>query len=253
MPGILFFFAKGGRPTSREVKDRIAGTSRLIVSHDPLGGQAQTVSLGGTQGNDANAWLELLQDGLTFDLLGLAGGPALLPDAIDHRLGCAESLDGGEFEAIGLFPGPHLSEGASSLPVLRTMLSAARTLIEALDGCVAVYWSPARSAIATGFFVRMVEEWLEGGPFPAMGLVGYRFDPSGALETDGLDFLIGRELRVDPSLCADRIAVTRMAARIVHVLVGSQLPVDSMPFAFEGRELRLVPGDRRAILTVEPA
>ncbi|TMM49786.1 hypothetical protein [Qipengyuania marisflavi] len=238
--------------------------SRAAISHDPAqraggassqlhGGNRARISVtadgrrpsrGNAERYDArrDAWLELLVDGLTFDLLGLAPGPALDTPAISHLFSVPTDLDLGAMDAIGLFPGPHLCGGANSLPVVRTMLALASDMAEALGAVRAVVWSPASSAIAPAFFRKIVASWLRGGPFPAMGVVSYAVDGEGGLQSEGLAFFNGQELALSPALSDDRIAATRLAARLVHELVASGAITEDTVFATEdGGQIMLSP------------
>lgn len=253
-PAVFLQFDKGDRPTRIDVLRELSDSPRLFVTHDPCAvgdigaGRDQPARL------DENfAWLELLSDGLSFDLLGLDGGPPLTAGPIAHRFGCAEALDDGSLEAIGLFPGPHLSEAANSVPIIRTMLGIALELIEKLPGCRSVQWSPARSAISADLFREIAGEWLRGGAFPALGLVGYRAGPNGHLESEGFSFLSGFEIAVAPELSVDRVAGTKLAVRVIHSLVGTLPPENDWPFEFDGRKLKLRPDRARRLIFVEPA
>lgn len=250
LPGLLLFFEKGTRPSCPDVGHALRSSRRIFVSHDSSRSKrgAGEGALNHSATEIEDCWLELVADGLTFDLLGLAGGPALAAPEVAHRFGTTIELEGGDYEAFGLFPGPHLAEGANSLPIVRTMVGIANELAAAMPGVGAFYWSPARSLMEPAFYTRVVEEWLAGGPFPALGLIGYAIDDDGALRSDGLTFLADREIAVLPPLSQDRIFATRLAVRVANLLVGSLPPEETLAFRFEGRELRLRPSpDCRSI------
>ncbi|QPC99870.1 hypothetical protein [Qipengyuania soli] len=250
MPGVFLFFGKGQRPSRRAVVEQLANSDTAFVSHDPV--QADQI-LKDEREAELSSWLELVCHGLTFDVLGLGDGPALTTGPVAHRFGCSADIDGGDFEAIGLFPGPHLAEGTNSLPVVRTMLQLALLLAETSGEFRGAYWSPARSLIGPDLFRRIVGEWLAGGPFPSLGLVGYVFGEDGSMRSDGLAFLADREIALEPALSADRIAAARLAVRVVHLLVGSLPPDHVMPFTFEGREMHLRPDSEGKLIFVELA
>ena len=149
---------------------------------------------------------------------------------------------------IALLPGPHIAHGARALPILRTLLGLGADLVQALPGIETVCWSPARSAVAPQFFIRTIRAWLDGGPFPALGLLGLWFDPSGALRSEGLRFLVGAELFVDPELTTDRAGAMRLAMRVVHELVGARLPDASQEFVTEEGEYLVLDPDPAARL-----
>ena len=253
-PALVLTFAPGSRPDRASVAAAIEGLARLAISHDPATTDRPLHAADPLRtAADGADWLELVVDGLTFDLVGLApGAPVAAPD-VAYRYNCEiDSEIGGE--AIALLPGPHIVDGTRTLPVLRTLLGLAADLVQALPGVETVGWSPARSAIAPQFFTRTIRAWLEGGPFPALGVLGLWFDPSGALRSEGLAFLIGAELRVDSELTTDRAKAMRLAVRVVHELVGAQLPDAPQDFVTEeGEYLVLDPDPAARVIEILPA
>lgn len=164
-------------------------------------------------------WIELLWCGLTFDLEGI--GPAPGPDwpTIDHAFDFAGKSASPQFEAMRLVPGPHLAGGERTLPVVRSLIGLARDMTECFDAIEAVVWPPSRSVIGRRFFESTTTAWLDGGAFPALGLTAFRECFDGALQSVGLDYFIGQELRIEPSLSSDRVAATRLGIRLVNQLV----------------------------------
>ena len=249
--GLVFLFERGNRPDRADVLAKLKDLPRVSVSHDPAsGGVDQSPS---REGETSEDWLELLLDGLTFDLIGLPPGPALPTPSIDYHFNCeAAGLD--RTEALGLFPGPHIASGLHSLPVLRTLLRLGAALTDGTRGLRAVCWTPAATAIAPQFFVRTARTWLEGGAFPALGMMGLFVAADGTMRSHGLAFLIGQELALDPVLAADRTAATRLATRVVHELVGYELPSEPLRFVIDGSgELELVPDLAAGFVRVRPA
>ncbi|UYH55684.1 hypothetical protein N6L26_03755 [Qipengyuania sp. SS22] len=253
-PGLLLMFDRGQRPDRAAVAAALATIPRAVVSHDPA--QTDTAHHVADPQQRATAgehWLELLADGLTFDLLGLSPGPALAAPEVAYRYNCEIDclLDS---EAIALFPGPHIAQGAHTLPIIRTLLGLGAALTDALEGVQTVCWPVARTAIAPRFFARTVDAWRAGGPFPALGMLGFDFDELGGLHSEGLRFFIGCELAIDPAVCRDRLAATRLAVRIVQELVGYQLPDGPQEFPAEGGEIfTLEPDLPVGLVRVRPA
>lgn len=122
-------------------------------------------------------------------------------------------------EALALRPGQHLAGGANSLPVVRGMVALACDLIHHFDDLVAVVWEPASSAIGRRYFESVASAWLDGGAFPALGLTSFKEMSDGALQTVGLEFWTGQELRIEPPLSFDKVDATRLGVRIVNQLV----------------------------------
>lgn len=183
------------------------------------GGFAVTHEADGPDGS----WLELLVNGLAFDLTGLAGGPgaAVVPPRHGFEI---DQIEVDELEAIALVAGPHLTDGAAMMPVVRSQLLVALELV-ALPGLIAVAWSPAQSWMAPDCFSRITKAWLGGGAFPALGLTALHVELDGGLQSQGLAFFTGQELRIEPELAEDRVSATELAVRLINELV-TQDPVD---------------------------
>jgi len=173
---------------------------RFVVSHRPEPGEG---------------WLELLASGLTFDCRGLTPGPCAplpLPGAL---LGLEGLPDG---EAISLAPGPHIAFGRGLLPVVRVLAGIGSRLAE-LPGIQAVYWQPAGSWMDAGYFRRIVNDWLAGGAFPALGLTSLRRESNGAMVSLGLGLLIGQELRFEPERALPAAKIAQISVRLIHELI----------------------------------
>ncbi len=258
-PGLLLLFSKGKRPGREALLAALAALPHMMVSHDP-GQRAAGRANGRRSSNpapddsgDTDAWLELMIDGMTFDLLGLAPGPGLAVPEIVHRFNCAADIGADTVDAVGLLPGPHIAEGAHTLPVVRALMGLGASLAEELPRVKALLWTPARAAIARPFFSRVVGSWLAGGPFPALGLVAFDARDDGTMRTEGLDFFIGQELELTPVLAVDRVAATRLAARLVHELVALGWLSHPLEIVTEGGvPLLLDPGDGGEIIGVSP-
>ena len=153
-------------------------------------------------------------------MTGLAPAAAEVFPAIRHRYGLPEGGEG-ECEAIGLYPGAHLGEGANLLPVVRVLTGLAAALLT-LPQARAVVWHPAGTAIAADQFAQAIDAWLAGGAFPALGLTALVRESDGALCSEGLAFFTGQELRVEPT-CGETLGdLGKIAVRLVHRLVDSE-------------------------------
>jgi hypothetical protein len=220
----------------------------VAISHDPHS-DAATHPEAPWPGQQL--WLELLRDGLTFDLSGLMPGPAAPFPAIVHRFDLPQLPTASDYEALTLRAGPHLAAAGNSMPVIRTMLMLGCDLVRHFPDLVAVCWGPSDSAIGRRYFESVTTAWLDGGPFPALGLTAFVETPDGALESSGLAFWIGQELRVEPPLSADRVAATRLAIRLVnHLVIRGGMTEDDRIVAPDGTGLLLRPSRSRALISV---
>lgn len=223
--GVLsLIFAEGSQPDART----IAALAELPVSQvDP---KSLAFSIAHLPGDDAE-WLELLAGGLTFDCLGLAPGPGMNRPERGVLLGLQEEPE--RCASIELVAGPHLKQAAAMLPVLRSQIGLALRLAE-LPGLEAICWQPARSWMEPGYFRKIATAWLDGGAFPALGLVTFDAIEGGALCSTGLRFLIGQELRIESGGTSNHAALVRIAVRLIHELVQAG-PVTE-PIDFTGPE-----------------
>ncbi|MEM9502235.1 MAG: hypothetical protein AAF941_10385, partial [Pseudomonadota bacterium] len=196
-------------------------------------------------------WIELLCDGLTFDLRGLApGGFCEFPE-IEHRFDLERSPGSYRLEALCLIPGHHLSGGETSMPVAKAMIALARDLTHHFDDLVAIVWPPAKSAIGRRFFESISTAWLEGGAFPALGLTAFRETIDSALQSVGLEYWIGQELRIEGPIAADKVAATRLGIRLINqlILVGG-LEESERIVAPDGTRLVMRPSRNRKFIRV---
>ena len=201
-------------------------------------------------GGEDEGWVELLANGLTFDLVGLAPNVAKALPECEHRFALPDGFDSAGMEAITLTPGPHLSGGGAMFPVVRCLALLAAQLSE-LDSIQAVAWHTARTFSAPDYFRRGVMNWIEGGVFPGLGLTALTTNPDGAMQTKGLSLFTSQELRLSPEMCADRTEAAKVALRLVNWLV--EHGRIEQPFTFTGpagETLELEPVDNFGIVQV---
>jgi len=228
--GLYLLFSRGKRPDRYAIRDFVAHRSGVTISFDPAADPPvePIVDLGEAreQGGETMAsarseqvWIELLHDGLTFDLVGLAPGKGPSFPPVWHRFDLESLPTDTDYEVLHLAPGHHLAGGERLLPVAMGLLALARDLIDYFDELRGVIWPPSMSAIGQQFFESVVTSWLDGGPFPALGLTAFREAPDGALQSEGLEYWINQELRIEPPISTNKIAATRLGVRLVNQLV----------------------------------
>jgi len=258
-------FSAGKRPTRAALRDFAEAQTSVSLTHDPTddrflhlvkGDSAETGggAFGEIQPDIAErVWVELLREGLTFDLVGLAQGPECDFPVIEFPIGLQKTPSAFRYEALYLAPGQHLAGGRRTMPVVKGLVGLARDLIHHFEGLEAVVWPVAQSAIGRRFFESTATEWLEGGTFPALGLTAFRANKDGSIQSVGLDFWIGQELRFEPPLSNDRVAATRLGVRLINQLVlTGGLKRDEGIVAPDGSRLTLSLSENRKYIRVWP-
>ena len=259
--GVYLLFAKGKRPKRAALREFADKSSKVSVSYDPSDeSPVQLVAADGENVGKSSeirsephdkVWIELLREGLTFDLLGLdPGEPTDFPD-VEYRFDLEREPDGFWLEPLRLIPGQHLASGAMSMPVAQGLVALARDITHHFEDLVAVVWPPSNSAIGRRFFESITTAWLEGGAFPALGLTAFRETVDGALQSVGLDFWIRQELRIEPPLSSDKVSGTRLGVRLVNqlMLVGG-LEESERIVAPDGNRLVMRPSRNRKFIRV---
>jgi hypothetical protein len=203
--GVSLLFAVGARPAAGDIEHllSLAAQPGASVSHRPP---------------DEEGWIELLASGLTFDLHGLAPSASAPVPAIGHLYGLPADIAKFEFEAIALEPGAHIAAAGAMIPVVRVLVGLAAQLALRLP-LTGVCWQPAQSWMEPKYFCRIVANWLSGGAFPALGLTGVVWRREGLLETAGLAFFVGQEVRLRQRPGETGSETIKLAGRIIDHLV----------------------------------
>lgn len=105
--------------------------------------------------------------------------------------------------------------------------------------------------MAPKYFCGVMEDWLDGGAFPALGFTSLHREADGGMVSVGLDYLIGQELRFLPDRRLIPAAIARMAVRLIHQLVESG-PLRSITefVGPEGERVQVTPVNRGRLLQV---
>jgi hypothetical protein len=205
----VLLFRPGGRPSVSDIQRLSLANGQFAVT---------LVSENACAADGTLSWVELLANGLTFDLSGLQGGPAGEAANGIHHFGLAEPFDPASYEAVCLIPGPHLVSGGPMIPVLRCLAWLAAELAS-LDGVAAICWRSARSLCGPAYFRESISRWLGGGAFPGLGLTALNICQDGSMASEGLALFTGQELHIDPRIAEDQAQAAKLAVRLLHWLV----------------------------------
>jgi hypothetical protein len=203
---VLLLFAPCHRPDVQAVR---------VLSR--VNGQF-AVTLDGEDSDGPRVWLELLANGLAFDMSGLAPGKPFGQLTDGHFLGLGKDFDPAACEAVMLRPGPHLTSGGMMVPVLRCLAWVAAQL-SALPQLRAICWQPASTICAPDYFHDGTMRWIEGGAFPGLGLTALVPQPDGSILSEGLALFTGQELRLELGAGEDPSDGAKLALRLLHWLV----------------------------------
>lgn len=205
---LSLLFESGSRPTVEAIERHydLPSAKRVV--------EARISSRRGA----GEGWLELLANGLTFDIVGLAPGQGSVPCQPHHFFGLPRNDTSQWSEAVAILPGPHLEGAGAMIPVLRTMAAVGSDLAVAL-GARAVCWEPAQSVMDAGYFARVVKGWVGGGAFPALGFTAVERTRDGGVESSGLRWFVGQELRVEPRAGESASDTVKLAVRMIDHMV----------------------------------
>jgi hypothetical protein len=160
---------------------------------------------------------ELLCEGLTFDLGGLAPREACQAPDYAHVVALPQDFDAAGLAALTFAPGPHLAGAQHLLPVVRVAAGLVLKLAP-LAGLRAIIWHPARTIMSPAWFAESIGIWLAGGPFPAMALTALIRRERG-FDSEGLAFLVGQEFSLQAKGDTPSREDSRIAVRLTDWLV----------------------------------
>ena len=198
--------------------------------------------------------LEVIVDGLSFDIQGLGPGVPTAHPEIGHYADGAIDLATSEVEVVALTPAPNISLASGELPIVQAMMELAVGLTTAWTRSIAVVWGPGRVAATPGFFSSAVARWVRGGPFPTQALVGFAENGEETLRSEGAAFFVGQEIEVTGSIARATDMARGIGARVFnHLLLNGRLNDVAHIQGRDGTVLRLAPTGDGAWLRVSEA
>lgn len=235
---VSLLFAAGRRPDVATIRDFAERHGGFAISFDP---SADGIAGAAATDGEGQTWLELLANGLTFDLVGLDPGAPSEPPPCIHAYALTAGTEAAGLEAMTVRPGPHLAGGHTMLPVVRSLAWLAATLSE-IDGVEAIAWHPARSWCGPDYFRGGVLRWIEGGVFPGLGLTALAVTPDGGMQSEGLSLFAGQDLRIEPELMIDKAEGAKIGVRLIDYMVeAGPIGTSQQVTGPDGQALRLEP------------
>lgn len=237
---VALLLAAGHRPRVSDLVAHSLKQGQFAVTFEP--------EPAGTTGE--RQWVELLANGLTFDLSGLAPGPPEPAEGAPHLYGFDQTPDLVRCEVMRLTPGPHLTSGGTMIPVIRCLAWLAAELAT-LEGVQGLIWKPARAISSPAHFREGVTRWLGGGAFPGLCLTALSPRDDGTMVSEGLALFTGQELVIDRAIARDRVSAGKLAVRLLHWLVETGR-IDRMQSLTgpSGETLMLEPDHQQGVIRV---
>lgn len=233
---LLILFHRNPRPTLEQVRDACDGADIIDAAPQPLADPSRGV-------------VELRRSGLTFDLAGLAPGPAVpIPDLGGAELDDAIAQEG--TRALSLRVGPHIAAGRRTLAILRAWFTLAQGVGQRL-GAEGVCWVPGGVVIGMEGLTRQIDSWEARGDVPVNLLASFRSTIDGALQSHGLHTFTGQELRIEPPLAqAEGNALARLL--FTHLFYAGKQTQSGQLTAPDGHPLRIEPSADGRYVRVTP-
>lgn len=111
-----------------------------------------------------------------------------------------------------------------------------------LAACRGVCWAASGTVIGRKGFVELVGRWQDGGAFPAQLVTSLKAGLGGGIETRGLSYFTGQELRVEPASFSEEGQGSLLALRLASQLIyRGTLEVPEQAISPDGTPLRLEP------------
>ncbi|MEM8919504.1 MAG: hypothetical protein AAGE37_11660 [Pseudomonadota bacterium] len=134
---------------------------------------------------------EIVSDGMTFQLTIECTNDMGSDRAIENLFTSRIPPD---CQAVGITLGHHLVTGKHMPAVNLALLSIARRIGLELEA-TGIVWQPAKLHVDFAHFSEAVEQYAEHHIFPTIVQIALRSPGNGRLETRGLTYFVGREVR----------------------------------------------------------
>lgn len=228
---MLIVFGDGHRPGAADLLAVVEEDQDVTVSHCP-------------EDPEISGWMELLVDGMTFDVRGFgaqqelcARKPRNFHESMKSELWPDENL-----QAIAIALGPHLSQATLNLPIARSLANLASVLANGLEDVLCLVWAPADMAIGRAHYASAATKWADSGNFPSDIFIATKHMPDDGVQSVGLVQFIGQEVRIEPEHFHDSGQAHRLARRLIaQFVLGGALREPDQIIGPEGIPLRIAP------------
>ncbi|HEY9093186.1 hypothetical protein [Parasphingorhabdus sp.] len=159
--------------------------------------------------------LRAVTSGMAFDLVHYSADEITqsLADTDLQHIFCETPEK--QLSGIGIALTEHISAAKSDGTINRALLDLARHIGHSIKAS-SIIWRPAQLHIGFDYFIGAIDHYIAGGPFPVLVQVAITQLPDGKMQTSGLSYFAGQEIRISaPSDYAPNEVVKRLV-RIIH-------------------------------------
>lgn len=241
---LLILFARGDRPTASQVREACVAAHFADSAGPDLSDRSERVDIAPPGG------IALQRAGLTFDLVGLAPGPAVPVPEMGENDAIRATILPSRTDAVSLRLGPHIAAGRRSVAILREWFALAAGLAESFGG-TGLCWVPGAVAISLANLKHNLAAWDARCEVPVNLLASFRRTLDGAVQSHGLGYFTGQELRIEsPLVGGSEEALARLL--FTHLFYAGAQQGSAQLAAPDGHPLRLEPSGNGRFVRVWP-
>lgn len=141
----------------------------------------------------------------------------------------------------------NVNGGERTAPIAASLLGLGAYLCKAVSP-VAVAWNPGAIITDPAFFAEAVHDYVDGGVFPALAVIGFAFSSDDeVVRTSGLSWFSGQELELRGKDLG-RADLARRAVRLIHdIAVNGPIAAEQIvPDLTSGQRLILTPSEDKS-------
>ena len=122
---------------------------------------------------------------------------------------------GSQLSAIRIAPGDNIVSGRHLSAVNQRLLQLGMFVGMNLDATLAA-WSPSKAVTSFEYYCETVQQYCDGGPFPALIQNSIDCNAPDQYQTKGLDYFANQEIRLTTPPDMKEADVTKRIIRLVH-------------------------------------
>jgi len=188
--------------------------------------------------------LRAMIGGMTFDLVRHSvqeTEQSLAANGLEHIF-CERPVK--QLSGISIAISENIAVGKGNETINRTLLQLARHIGQSIKAD-SIIWQPAQLHIGFDYFVGAIEHYIAGGPFPVLVQIAISATPEGEMQTRGLSYFAGQEIRMSAPTNYAANEVVKRLVRIAHdIATNGRIEEESEQDGFiPGETLTIIPDE----------